>query len=114
MFSLELEILYKVKPYTDVNYRTMLPSTIIYSTLESKSGGFTFHEKTPTISASQINPVQDNNLLLELALVSSVEMCPKFSVSYIHTLSVWQAVYVFLFFSLCGSLADMLLVWGGH
>ena len=58
--------------------------------IASKSGGFTFHEKTPAISASRINPTQDNSLTLELAMVSTAEMCPKFLVGwtccmYVHS-----------------------------
>ena len=56
--------------------------------IESRSGGFTFHEKTPRISASQVNPAQDNSLVLELAMVASAEsdMCPQLPVSWVFCL----------------------------
>lgn len=47
---------------------------------ESKTDGFTFHEKTPTISATQINPAKDSDLSIELATVENAEACPSLSV----------------------------------
>lgn len=43
---------------------------------ESKTGGFTFHEKTPMISATQVNPVEDSELTIELATVEKTKTCP--------------------------------------
>ena len=47
---------------------------------ESLSGGFTFHEQTPTISKILINPVKDNELSVtlseELAKIQDAPNCP--------------------------------------
>ena len=45
----------------------------------SKSGGFTYHQKTPAISTTLINPTQ-NSYSLELAMVASAGTCPTFLV----------------------------------
>ena len=42
----------------------------------SKSGGFTYHEKTPTISGTVMNPSQ----IMELSKIASAKTCPIFSV----------------------------------
>lgn len=48
---------------------------------ESKGDdGFSFHEKTPAISATQINPAEDSDLTNELAFIENTEACPSSSV----------------------------------
>ena len=70
--------LYNIFVYSMALYiRVVLICAVL---IESLSGGFTYHEKTPMISASQINPAQDNNLALEIAVVESAETCPTFPV----------------------------------
>jgi hypothetical protein len=43
----------------------------------SKSGGFTYHQKTPAISTTLINPAQNSS---ESAMVASTGICPTFPV----------------------------------
>ena len=46
----------------------------------SKSGGFTYHEKTPTITSTMMNPVGDRKMMMELSRTASTNTCPIFSV----------------------------------
>ena len=47
---------------------------------ESKTGGFTFHQKTPMISAAQANPTEGSEQTIELATVENAIACPNFLV----------------------------------
>lgn len=46
---------------------------------ESKKGGFTFHEQTPTILTTLINPIDDSNLGIERAMIENDASCPTYS-----------------------------------
>ena len=58
---------------------------------ESKNGGFTFHEKTPSISSSQINPAQDSSdpILESVVVAQSIQACPMLSVSSLTSIIIF-------------------------
>ena len=63
--------------YYDVVLQAYLPVHVT----ASKSGGFTYHEKTPAITTSLINPAQNTSRLsFESAMATSTETCPTFLV----------------------------------
>ena len=64
--------------YGIVRYQQYL--NFLFQHSASKSGGFTYHEKTPTISGTLINPAGDSQILMELSRIASAKTCPIFSV----------------------------------
>ena len=46
--------------------------------LESRTGGFTYHEKIPAISTIQINPVEDDEIIIDTVKIESahLDVCP--------------------------------------
>ena len=61
----------------------------------SKSGGFTYHQKTPAISTTLINPAQNSSSLsLESAMVASAGTCPTFPVC---SFCPWCTAHVYIY-----------------
>ena len=53
----------------------------VYCSTVLSDGGFTYHDDIPTVSRLKINPVLDNDLSVELDMVTRHSACPIYTVA---------------------------------